>query len=98
MAFETTKPKEEIVGLALQTAMEELTEEETKLQIIATVIESQRNNAIEYFAANNIKVVVEVTPVFILESSKEDIHFLSKEQFIKKLDMPSVYKLTKGIK
>lgn len=98
MAFGTQKPKEEIVGLALQSAMEELTDEETKLQIVATIYESQRNNAIEYLAANGIKVVVEVTPVFILEATKEHIHFLSEERFIKKLDMPSTYKLLKGIK
>ena len=98
MSFGTQKPKEEIVGLALQTAMEELTDEETKLQIVATIYESQRNNAIEYLAANGIKVVVEITPVFILEATKEHIHFLSGEGFVKKLDMPSTYKLLKGIK
>jgi hypothetical protein len=98
MVFEVQKSKEEIVGLALQSVMEELTDEDTKLQIVAITQESQRNNAIEYLAANRIKVIAEVVPVFILEATKEDISFLSKESFVKKLDMPSTYKFLKGIK
>lgn len=98
MTFGTPKPKEEIVGLALQSAMEDLADEGAKLQIVATIHESQRNNAVEYFAANFIRVVAEVTPIFILEATKENIHFLSEEMFIKKLDMPSTYKLLKGIR
>jgi len=98
MLFLVQKSKEEILGLALKLAMEELTNKDTKLQIVAIMQETQRNNAIEYLAANRIKVIAEVAPVFLLEATKEEINFLSEESFVKKLDMPSTYKLLKGLK
>jgi len=94
----TSIPKEEIISPALQRKLNEETSEEKIFSVIATIKESMRNEAIEYFAANYIKVVTEVTPIFVLDISKEMLFLMKDELFLKKLDMPSTYKLMNGLK
>lgn len=91
-------PKEEVVSASLQFKLNEEESQERIFSVIATVVSSERNNAIEYFAANDIKVITEVTPVFVLEISKEMILLMKDEPFLKRLDMPSTYKLKNGLK
>lgn len=91
--------KPSTISPALQTRLEEAKSEQETIQVVITTETGKRNPAIEFFAANHIKVITEVTPIFIIEAPKEIVLLLQKEtSFIKLMDMTSTYKLSKGIK
>ncbi len=93
-----SNPNKETISPSLKLKLEEVKNESELIQLIVLVEAGKRNSAIEFFAANYIKVITEVTPVFMIEATKEMVLLIQKESFIKLMDMPSTYKLMKGIK